>query len=302
MSTPEPEPGSSRGVPPAEVDITPTLVRRLLETQHPDLAREPLRAIGAGWDNAIFRLGTKLAVRLPRRAAAAPLCLHERRWLPTLAGSLPVPIPAPVRSGAPGCGFPWHWSVLPWIEGSPADLSPLRADEGAPLASFLNALHVAAPADAPLNPYRGVSLLSRRAVTEERMRRVAAQTALVTPRVRELWAQALEAPLDTPPTWLHGDLHAQNVLVVAGALSGVIDWGDLCRGDRATDLAAIWLLLASADARTAAMRSCSAVTEATWTRARGWAIAFGVVFLDSGLNGDPRFAAMGERALRHVAE
>jgi aminoglycoside phosphotransferase (APT) family kinase protein len=39
--------------------------------------------------------------------------------------------------------------------------------------------------------------------------------------------------------------HPRNILVDRGRLSAVIDWGDVTRGDPATDLAAIWMLFPS---------------------------------------------------------
>lgn len=92
--------------PPAETPIDEALVARLLAEQHPDLAGLPLRLAATGWDNATYRLGDDLAVRLPRIAAAAPLVANEQRWLPELAPRLPVPVPVPVRTGEPGQGYP----------------------------------------------------------------------------------------------------------------------------------------------------------------------------------------------------
>src|SRR5687767_10899591 len=102
-------------MPAAEVDVTPELVRALLREQHPDLADLSLELIGEGWDNVMYRLGDEYSVRVPRREMAAPLVLHEQQWLPQLAARLPIPVPAPVRIGVPGLGYPWHWSVLPWF-------------------------------------------------------------------------------------------------------------------------------------------------------------------------------------------
>jgi aminoglycoside phosphotransferase (APT) family kinase protein len=103
--------------PPAEVPIDIALVRALLEEQHPDLAALPIVEASEGWDNRTFRLGEELAIRLPRRAASAPLIEHEQRWLPILAPHLPLPIPNPLRIGRAGCGFPWSWSVTRWLPG-----------------------------------------------------------------------------------------------------------------------------------------------------------------------------------------
>ena len=70
--------------------INASLVRTLLAHQCPQLAGGTLVDVGYGWDNHIFRLGRDLAVRLPRRAASAPLIEHEQLWLPLLAPRLPL--------------------------------------------------------------------------------------------------------------------------------------------------------------------------------------------------------------------
>ena len=83
----------SAGTPEAEIEVDESLVRSLLEEQHPDLADQPLGFAEMGFDNFMFRLGDALAIRMPRRAVAAPLILNEQRWLPALAARLPIPIP-----------------------------------------------------------------------------------------------------------------------------------------------------------------------------------------------------------------
>jgi aminoglycoside phosphotransferase (APT) family kinase protein len=103
--------------PAADLHVDAALVRALLREQHPDLAHlVPLKA-AEGWDNAIFRLGDDLAVRLPRRAAAVQLIEHEQRWLPHLSSRLPVPVPEPLRTGVPGPTFGWTWSIVRWLPG-----------------------------------------------------------------------------------------------------------------------------------------------------------------------------------------
>lgn len=289
-------------VPEPEIDIDETLVRALLEEQHPDLAGESLEFAGNGWDNVTFRLGESLAVRTPRRAAAVACLEREQRWLRVLAPFLPLPVPCPVRLGRRGPLFPWPWSVVPWLHGTAADEEPLRGDQVVALGAFLRALHRPAPADAPENPFRGVPLAGRADSLAECWRQLAGATDLVTAKIRRVWSLALEAPLDAAPTWIHGDLHAFNVLVHDGALAGVIDWGDMARGDKATDLAALWVVLDSAEARLACLRECGEVSAATLARARGWAVYFGSVFAAAGLAGEPRYAATGAAILRSVSE
>jgi len=146
-----------------DIEVTAELARRLLHAQHPDLAELPLELVANGWDNAMLRLGPDLAVRLPRRAAAAELVRHEQRWLPELAPRLPVPVPVPIRVGMPQEEYRGHWSIVPWREGERVASRPLpdRRALAGPLAAFHRALHVPAPPDAPLNAVRGVPLATR---------------------------------------------------------------------------------------------------------------------------------------------
>ena len=116
--------------PDSEVDIDQGLVQQLLQSQHPDLASLPLTFLASGWDNVMFRLGEDLAVRLPRRTMGADFIKSEQTWLQVLAPTLPLLAPAPFRIGAPDQGYPWSWSIVPWIEGETADLDPPRTRSG----------------------------------------------------------------------------------------------------------------------------------------------------------------------------
>lgn len=288
------------GKPDAEVEIDETLVRRLLEAQHPALLNLPLAHLDSGWDNVLYRLGEGLVVRLPRREVAAQLLRNEQRWLPFLAPRLPLPVSAPVEVGEPTEFYPWHWSVCPFFEGFCADQVQPSADQAAVLAGFLLALHHSAPAAAPRNPVRGVPIDVRVENTLERMARVRDKTDLITPAIDALWQQALAAPEATDARWLHGDLHAQNVLVdESGTLSAIIDWGDLTAGDAATDLAGIWALFDDPEARRSIITLYDP-DDAMLARACGWAVIFGVVLVDSGLINSPRHAAAGREILRRL--
>jgi aminoglycoside phosphotransferase (APT) family kinase protein len=284
------------------MDIDADLARGLLDVQHPDLAHLPIAPVASGWDNVIFRLGDDLALRLPRRQVAAKILLHEQRWLPYLKDRLPLPIPAPVRIGVPQDDYPWPWSVTPWIVAETADRSPPNAYQGEVLADFFQALHRPAPADAPHNPYRGVPLADRVQAFNARTMNLVGKTDLIDARIRTIWADALGAPNDASPTWIHGDLHPRNVLVVDGRISAVIDWGDMAQGDQACDLSAVWMLLPDLEARQSAMIACRAVSAATWRRARGWAVWYGVMLLDAGLVDDPPMAAIAETIFRRLIE
>jgi aminoglycoside phosphotransferase (APT) family kinase protein len=287
-------------MPGAEVAIGVGLVRALLEEQHPDLASLPLVEAGEGWDNKLFRLGDELVVRLPRRELAARLVEYEQRWLPSLAPHLPLPVPAPVRVGQAGCGFPWAWTVAPWFSGVTAATLPpsLTADLAVPLGEFLTALHRPAPSDAPVNPFR-TSLASRSDALTERLPRCGQR--IDQARALRVWRTALAAPVwSGPAVWVHGDLHPGNLVIRAGHLTAVIDFGDLTAGDPAVDLAVAWMLWPAnvrAVFRATVERSTHGTDAAMWQRARGWAVSLGVAYLMHSLDNP----LMGTIGLRTVA-
>lgn len=292
----------SEGTPKSEVAIDETLVQGLLEDQHPDLATLPIRHVDDGWDNAMYRVGDELAVRIPRRIFGAPLIDSEQKWLPILGKRLPIPIPVPRRIGEPGRGYPWRWSVVPWLPGVPANVEEPYPDQAARLGEFLRRLHVAAPLDAPTSEMRGIPLKDREKIDMGRMEGVADKTDLITEEIRAIWNSALEAPIDVEPCWLHGDLHPKNILVENGVISGIIDWGDMNSGDRATDVASIWMLFEDSKARQSALEAYGEISDATLVRAKGWAVLFGVLLLDAGLVDNPEHAEIGRRALVRVAQ
>jgi aminoglycoside phosphotransferase (APT) family kinase protein len=288
-------------MPAAEVDVDEVLVRTLIADQHPDLAGRELTLMANGWDNVMFRLGGDLVVRLPRRALAAELVKNEQKWLPLLAPRLPLPIPVPVRIGkpAPARGYPWSWSIIPFTPGDIAARTgfadPHQA--AAALGGFLRALHTEAPADAPVNPARGVPL-------EQRAEAFAANLAIVGDRVdqraaRTLWQRALDTPRWTgTPVWLHGDLYPMNILVHDGRVSGVIDFGDITSGDPAIDLSIAWSVLPTVARDTFwaayAGRGGPRADEPTQLRAKGWALAFAVFYLAHSAD-NPLMEELGRR-------
>jgi aminoglycoside phosphotransferase (APT) family kinase protein len=266
-----------------DADIDEALVRALLREQHPDLAGLGLREVAGGWDNRMWRLGENLAVRLPRTPRAPSLLRTEQQWLPVLAPGLPLPVPVPVRAGEPSARFPKTWTVARWVDGEPADHAPISRPEAAgTLAGFLRALHRKAPGEAPANPDRGVPLEVLGHDFDKGFRVVASSN--IAAAVRRTWEQAVAAPAwPGAPVWLHGDLHPANVVVTGGTLSGVIDFGEMCAGDPATDLAAAWLLL---PAGTAArfFDAYASADDATIQRARGWAVLRALGLIGIGQN------------------
>jgi aminoglycoside phosphotransferase (APT) family kinase protein len=139
------------------------------------------------------------------------------------------------------------------------------------LASVVRALQQVDVAGAP--PGRGIPLAERDSEIRKWLRRFKGD-----PAVRVEWDRALAAPpWDGPPIWHHGDLDVRNWLVRDGRISGVIDWGGMGVGDPACDVMVAWKLH-SATARDA-FREALPTDDATWERARGWALSQAVAAL-----------------------
>ncbi|MFI6479948.1 phosphotransferase [Nonomuraea sp. NPDC050663] len=290
-----------------DTEITADLVRALLQAQHPDLAALPVREVAGGWGNQMWRLGDELAVRMQRMDPTPELQLKEWRWLPVLAPLLPLPVPTPVRFGEPSERFPKHWTVMTWVHGEPLDRGTIsRGDHAADtLAGFLRALHVEAPADAPVAGDRGAHPRDCVQGFEHFFQAVA--PADIAADLRAVWDDAVAAEAwEGRPVWVHGDLHPANVVVADGTLAGVVDFGDMFAGDPAWDLAAAWVLLPEGAASRFFDRY-GVADEGAVQRARGLAALKGLFLMLMGQNGErglpggkPHWGPVGRAGLERV--
>ncbi|QNP72167.1 aminoglycoside phosphotransferase family protein [Streptomyces roseirectus] len=288
-------------------DTDEPFVRALLRDQHPDLADLPIRPVAGGWGNQLWRVSGELAVRLPMTQDAPELLANEFRWLPQLAGRLPLPVPTPLRFSEPSERFPRPWTVVKWVPGEPADGAEITevARSADVLAGFLRALHRPAPDDAPVNPRRCGDLAPLTESFEGGLKSLVDDAD--APRLRDVWKRAVAAPRwGGPPVWVHVDLHPANALVTDGVLSGVIDFGDMGAGDPAADVAAAWKLLPEGGAD-GFLRAYGDADEAMVHRAQGWAVlsAFGLLSVgrawEQGLpGGQPTWGRAGRRTLERV--
>jgi aminoglycoside phosphotransferase (APT) family kinase protein len=280
-----------------EVPIDAGLVRRLLAGQFPRWAGldvTPVRS--AGTENAIYRLGDELTVRLPRIESAVEQVAFEHTWLPRLAPLLPTAVPEPVAVGRPGEGYPYPWAVSRWIDGG--HLTEEMRDDHAfarDLGEFVAALRKAGTAGARVG-YRTVSLRTR----DDEIREWTAKAAdlIDAPATVRAWERALAEPeWDGPPEWAHCDLIPGNVLVAGGRLRAVIDFGTAGVGDPACDAIPAWALLTARTRPT--FRAAAGFDDASWARGRGWALTF-VSGIDYYRHTNPPMSELGLRAVAEV--
>jgi len=230
--------------PPAEAEITARLASELIAAQFPEWAGRAIGERFEGWDNLTFRLGADLAVRMPRLAVAAALADIEHTWLPRLSGAWGFAAPVPLAVGDAGLGYPWSWSVVPWIDGVVAAHAPLTSAGRADLGRALAQLHVPSPPDAPVCPWRATPLPAHRPDFVATLEASALEGGARDEALAIYDAGADIAP--PAPVWTHLDVHGLNILTHDGRLAGILDWGEMSGGDFAADLGQAWVLVGEA--------------------------------------------------------
>jgi aminoglycoside phosphotransferase (APT) family kinase protein len=196
---------------------------------------------------------------------------------------------------------------MTWVPGEPLDQASITHGTHAAdtLADFLQALHEAAPPEAPIATDRGAHPRNCTDGFENFLQAVAPND--IAADVRSIWDDAVTAQAwDGPPVWVHGDLHPANVIVSNGTISGIVDFGDMFAGDPAWDLAAAWVLLPAGTASRFFDRYTQA-DDATIRRARGLAAMKSLFLMLMGQNGDrglpggkPNWGPLGRAALDRV--
>ena len=270
----------------AEVVVDEALVRALLAEQFPELDAPSARLLGEGWDNSVWVVEERWAFRFPRRAIAIPGVERELAVLPLLAPLLTVPTPEPRFVGVPGDRFPWPFfgaELLPGVEPCDAGVDDGERELlGGELGHFLRALHSPATLASvdprsvlPDDPIRRADTPFRVTRIRERLAELPREAWEAPAGVSEILAEGDRLPPSTRRVLTHGDLHVRHLLVQGGSLSGVIDWGDMCRSDPAIDLMLVWLLLPPAG-RERFVEAYGPVDEESLLRARVLALFLGL--------------------------
>jgi aminoglycoside phosphotransferase (APT) family kinase protein len=287
---------------PDEIDVGTPVVGRLIAEQFPHWAGLPITEVSsASTDNAIYRLGEEMAVRLPRRPGPVAALAREQQWLPRLAPLLPLAVPVPLAQGAPGEGFPFPWAVYQWLDGENVADEPDvdLPDAAARLGTFVAALQRIDTAGGPPPTFRAkpVSALDDQVRAEIRD---LPEDGMVDPELATAaWETAMAAPAWAgPPRWVHADLSPLNLLARHGRLTAVIDFGGLGVGDPAIDMlpAWTWLTPQTRDLFRAEVKP----DDATWARGRGWGLALGLSAVHFYRVTNPVLAASSGRAIAQV--
>ncbi|MEO8511195.1 MAG: phosphotransferase [Chloroflexota bacterium] len=233
-----------------ELVVDAALARKLITSQFPELAGAPLEPLAVGWDNTVFAVGGRWAFRFPRRSIAVAGVEREIALLPRLGDALDVPISVPSFVGQPTDAFRWPFfgaPLLPGAEATPAFDVTARGRLAPRLGSVLRQLHAVPPMpELPHDPMGRADMARRVPFSEQRIAELEA-AGLPAPfaALREVVDAARHLPPSQRRRLVHGDLHLRHVLVDASQpdpLSGIIDWGDICAGEPAIDLAIGWML------------------------------------------------------------
>lgn len=206
-----------------EVESDPSLVQRLVAGRFPEWADLPVVPVfPLGTDNANFRLGEEMLVRLPRQPHKVAPLERELEWLPVFA-ALPLPVPAPLGRGEPAEGFPFPWGVFTWVDGENIPVEEVAPEAAADLAELILALRWLDATNAPPGLRRG----SLRELDDWVRSGVAKLSdGHDGAGLLAAWEECVDLPpWDGPPTWCHCDLDLRNVVFRAGRPSGVLDWG-----------------------------------------------------------------------------
>ena len=294
---------SSKKMHANEVSTDVSLVRRLLSSQFPEWANLAIKPVAsAGTDNAIFRLGHDMSVRLPRIDWAEAQVDKEHEWMPRLAPHLPLAIPLPLAKGEPDEKYPYHWSVYRWLKGKNASIDQLvdPCQTATELAQFITALQQIDTAGGPLaeeHNLRGVPLKTRDKLTRESIATL--KSTIDTNAAFAVWEEALQAlEWNNKPVWFHGDLLIGNVLFERGHLSAVIDFGGLGVGDPACDLMIAWSLFSGESRKV--FRETLNVDDDTWARGRGQALSQAVIFIPYYLNTNPLGVGYARQMIQEI--
>jgi aminoglycoside phosphotransferase (APT) family kinase protein len=297
----------------AEKSIEADQALGIIQAQFPELAAQTIESLGAGWDNTAFLVNQQWVFRFPRRQVALPLLEKEIAVLPFISPFLSIPIPVPIWIGKPTKDYEWPFAgyrILPGVTACKTQLSDAdRIFLAKPLAEFLAQLHSIAitPELAQALPDHTLEKLDVTTLVPKVRKNLDTIESLGLLQTND--KQILLAISDTATTLrqpksravVHGDLYARHMLVDANKqLAGIIDWGDVHKGDPAVDLSIAHLFLPPS-AHDIFRQTYGDIDEDTWQLARLRALYHASVEVIYGQDiGDIDLEQEGSRALSYI--
>lgn len=283
-----------------ELPISDDLVRQLIDEQLPQWVDLPLNRINSsGTVHAMYRLGSDLVVRLPRLVEYAAALERETQVLPQLAPLLPLTIPKVEAVGQPTDTYPSLWSVLTWIEGEPVDSGPTYDQERAAqrLGEFVVSMRSVTEPGPPSASQRAEPIAHIDAWVRTSIDAISSE--FDSAMLHTAWESSLAATAwDGIGKWIHADLMPGNLVVDAGELAAIIDFGTCGIGNPTYDLIAGWWVFDEPARQT--FRQASRADDATWIRARGLALGLAAGALAYYVDSNPAFADLARTTITRV--
>jgi aminoglycoside phosphotransferase (APT) family kinase protein len=287
-----------------ELPIDAAVARDLIDAQFPQWRGLHVRRVASsGTDNAIFRLGDRLAARFPLLGADPAATRRELESEAAAGRELAVatrfPVPALVGLGEPGSGYPLPWSVQTWLPGRTGDEDDPSGQVtfASDLAEFIVAVRAIGTRGRTFTGRgRGGDLKNH----DDWMHTCLRESAglLDVRRLTRMWAAFRELPREAPNVMSHRDLTPGNVLITSGHLAGVLDLGSYGAADPALDLVSAWNLLEVGPRQV--LRTALRCTDLEWERSKAWAFqqAMGLVwyYVDS----NPVMSRLGRTTLDRI--
>ncbi len=289
-----------------DIDFNTAVARRLVASQFPEYADASLVPFGQGWDNRLLLLNDRWILRFPVRHLAGSLIINEMAALPYLQPRLSLPIPSPAFAGEPDEDYPFRWMGYDKLPGEVLcriDPPPATAELASQVGAFLRELHASDSevVEIPHDVHDKANLDARFEQVDERFQRLIDDDIVPAEDGRN--AIGLARDLSKAEGWrqdlaiVHGDLYGYHILSDGVSATGIIDWGDIHRGDPAIDLS-IGYSWFSGDARHALFDAYGAIDDATHARARFRAIFYAPILIQYGKDiGDMGVEMAGWRAL-----
>jgi aminoglycoside 2''-phosphotransferase len=220
--------------------------RQIIAARFPNLALASCNVHSQGWDSVAVVVNDALIFRFPKRRDVEPQYQIERRLLPTLSNVLPLPIPDvaffwPGSDAYPGSFIGHH--LIKGVQLATEHLTPEHTTSVAQqLGQFLSALHrfpieQAAQLGVPTFDEAGWRQRYQNQYAQIQARVLPLLDEVAQARIMRDWQTFLAGTTRFQVALIHHDLADEHILYdpARGAISGIIDWGDVAIGDPAID-------------------------------------------------------------------